>query len=173
MLHAIGKNARSEELVELLLACHGRIRTFIDLAVMIGEGTDAPDESVVDASARVQRYFSEALPLHMEDEEEGVLPRLYGRSAELDGALERMREEHDLHGGCVRRLLALCTSLRATPSDASARVALATTAEQLRAAFEPHLEAEERIVFPAIRNLLSITEQQAMVLELRARRQPP
>lgn len=172
-MHTIGRTQRSEELVDLLLACHGRIRSFIAMAVGVGERTDLSDDDVVEGCVRVQRYFSEALPLHMEDEEEGVLPRLHGRSPELDAALERMGEEHDAHAVLLRQLLALCASLRAAPRDASARAALATVAKRLLLDFEEHLAAEERIVFPAIREHLTSDQQSEMVRELRARRQPP
>jgi iron-sulfur cluster repair protein YtfE (RIC family) len=173
MLHSIGKKEHSEEVVDLLLACHGRIRSFIDLAVAIGERTDASPESIADGSARVHRYFSVALPLHVADEEEGVLPRLEGRSTELDAALERMCEEHHLHQSWIRQLIAGTASLSSDPGDARARAELAVTAAQLRVGFEPHLEQEERVIFPAIRSLLPIAEQHAIVRELRARRQPP
>lgn len=173
MLHAIGRKPQSEELVDLLLACHGRIRTFLELAIAVGERTDASDADVADGSARVQRYFLEALPLHVEDEEQGVLPRLLGRSREVDAALDRMCEEHDRHTAPQRRLLELCAALRADPRDARARGAIAGAAAHLLAELEPHLEAEERVVFPAIRTLLTLDEQRAIVGELRARRRPP
>jgi len=173
MLHSIGRKPHSEELVDLLLGCHGRIRTFLELAIAIGDRADASDDDVVDGSARVHRYFAEALPFHVEDEEEGVLPRLHGRSPEVDAALDRMCEEHEQHAAPLRRLLAICVSLRASPGSASARIAIAATARELFTELEPHLQAEERVVFPAIRALLTPEEQLAIVRELRARRRPP
>jgi len=173
MLHAIGRKQQSEDLVDLLLACHGRIRMFLELAIAIGERADASEDDVVDGTSRVQRYFSQALPLHVEDEEQGVLPRLQGRSSEVDAAIERMCEEHDRHVAPLRRLLALCGSLCAAPRDAVARTEITDAGRQLLAEVEPHLEAEERIVFPAIRALLTLEEQRAIVQELRRRRQPP
>lgn len=53
------------------------------------------------------------------------------------------------------------------------RTALAGAARELLAELEPHLAAEERIVFPAIRALLSLDEECAIVGELRARRRAP
>ncbi|AKV01453.1 hypothetical protein AKJ09_08116 [Labilithrix luteola] len=173
MLFTIGRKRHSEELVDLLLACHGRIRSFLEIAVSIGERPNVSEDEVADGSARVQRYFSEALPLHVEDEEQGVLPRLHGRSPDLDRALERMSEEHDRHVRPVRRLCELCAALRSEPGAAIVRVELAGVARRLRAELEPHLEAEELLVFPAIRSLLTVEEQQAIVRELRARRQAP
>lgn len=173
MLLSIGKKEQSEELVDLLLGCHARVRTFLALAVAIGDRADAPDADVADAAARVRRYFSEALPLHVDDEEQSVLPRLHGRSVEVDAALDRMCEEHDLHAEPLRRLLGLCSSLAASPDDATARAAVGATAQQLVALLEPHLAAEESVLFPAIRTHLTAEERRAVVGELRARRQPP
>ena len=43
-----------------------------------------PRVGVLEASRRCERYFSEALPLHVEDEEQSLLPRRRGRTPELD-----------------------------------------------------------------------------------------
>lgn len=67
----------------------------------------------------------------------------------------------------------MSATLMATPSDPSARAALAGAGRQLLAELEPHLAAEERIVFPAILVLLTLDEQRAIVDELRQRRRPP
>jgi iron-sulfur cluster repair protein YtfE (RIC family) len=170
MLHTLGRRAKSEDLVELLLDCHGRIRTFTGMAIVTGDRLDAPLEDVVDACRRFERYFRQALPLHVRDEEDSVVPRLLGRSSDVDEALARMREEHEAHAEPLGRLLALGGVVRATPDDEGARAALATVGRQLSTAFEPHLAAEERVVFPAIRALVSSDEQAAILGELRARR---
>lgn len=173
MLHTLGKKVTSEDLVDLLLACHQRIRMFLALAVQIGERTDASDADVVDASAIVHRYFVQALPLHVADEEEGVASRLHGRSTEVDVALDRMCEEHDSHMDGLRRLRDACLEVQVRPAERHFRMAVALAAHKLSEHFEPHLQAEERIVFPAIRQLLTADEQQAVVRELRLRRQAP
>ena len=170
MLHSIGKKVESEELVDLLLACHGRIRSFLELAIAIGERADASNDDVVEASASIRRYFADALPLHVEDEEEGVLPRLHGRSPAVDAALDRMCVEHDDHLPALRRFLALCASLPDHPGDAQARADLARAAKELRDVLDPNLREEEQVIFEAIRKLLSSEERRAIVSELRARR---
>ncbi len=173
MLHSIGKKAESEQIVDLLLACHGRIRSFLALATAIAEPDAGEPAEIVEATARIRRYFRVALPLHVEDEEQGVLPRLQGRSPALDAALDRMCEEHHEHVGPLRDLLASCDSLAAEPGAARARASLSRAAKVLGDAFEPHLAAEESVVFPAIVALLTDEEQRAMVIELRRRRQAP
>lgn len=170
MLHTIGRKRESEALVDLLLACHGRIRSFLDLAVAVGERSEATDDDVADASARVRRYFADALPLHVEDEEEGVLPRLYGRSVTLDAALDRMCAEHDTHRAPLRRLLAAAAAGSVAPSSVDARAELGRAASALRDVLEPHLREEEVVVFDAARRLLTQDDERAIVSELRARR---
>lgn len=171
MLHTIGKKQSSEgDLVDMLLECHGRIRNFSGLAIAAGERVDVPPSEVSDVCARVERYFSQALPLHVRDEEESILPRLRGRSAAVDAALARMHDQHGEHEELLARLLAAAAALRKDPQSATARTALSVAARPLWSSFEPHLEAEEQIIFPGIRTLLSLEERAAIVAELRARR---
>jgi hypothetical protein len=47
---------------------------------------------------------------------------------------------------------------------------LRATADTLEREFLVHLDQEERIVFPAIRTLLTVEDRDAMLRELRARR---
>ena len=170
MLHTIGRKQATADLVGMLVECHGRIRSFSALAIMAGERTDAPHDEIVDACARVERYFGVALPLHVRDEEESVLPRLRGRSIEIDAALDRMHDEHALHAPLLERLLAACVAVRAAPGEESLRASLLAAAHALDAAFAPHLQSEEEIVFPALRALVPANEQLEIVAELRARR---
>jgi iron-sulfur cluster repair protein YtfE (RIC family) len=173
MLHGIGRKQRSEDLAGMLQDCHARIRQFIALGIAVGERADAPDEEVVEACDRMRRYFVEAFPLHVRDEEESILPRLRGRSAEIDAALDRMHDEHALHDEPLRRVLDLVASVRADPRKTTDRAALARTSAELQADLERHLAAEEAIILPAVRKLLSAEEQQAAIDELRARRGGP
>ena len=171
MLHGIGRKPRKEgDLVDALLACHGRIRTFTDLAVTVSERADLAPSDVAESCARIGRYFVEAFPLHVEDEESSLEPRLEGRSPEVDAALGRMRGEHAAHADAVRRLTALSAALAADPSDAEARATLGAVARSLRPMFEEHLEAEERVLFPALRSLLSPDEERLVRSEMAARR---
>ncbi|HSO40547.1 MAG TPA: hemerythrin domain-containing protein [Labilithrix sp.] len=173
MLHVIGRRRGAGDVGDMLVDCHARIRSFSELAIAVSERTDAPADEVIGACARVERYFAEALPLHVRDEEESVLPRLVGRTSAIDAALERMHEQHEMHVELLARLLACSAALRAAPQDLAARAALLAVAQPLRAVFEPHLQAEEEILFPALRALLSLDEQQAILGELRERRSAP
>ncbi|HZZ84139.1 MAG TPA: hemerythrin domain-containing protein [Anaeromyxobacteraceae bacterium] len=173
MLTRLGARPTEGDLVDLLLDCHQRIRTFTDLAARLAAAERPSAEEVRDAAARVHRYFSEALPLHARDEEESILPRLEGREPEVDRALSRMRAEHAVHGEPVGAVLALCAALRDDPArHAELAPALGAAAGELRRHFDGHLELEERVIFPAVRRLLDPDAEERARGELRARRAP-
>lgn len=161
-------------LVDLLLACHDRIRRFVALARDAATRPDVPADQVVEACARVERYFREALPLHVADEEQSVEPRLRGRSPEVDHALDAMAQEHRAHEAAVAALLDAAAAVRPDPGDAARKTTLAHAAEALREDFLEHLALEEAVLFPAIRRLPADL-QSTVVDELRARRraEPP
>lgn len=158
------------DLVDLLLECHDRIRSFVALARQAARRVDAPEDQIVEACLRVERYFSEALPLHVADEEQSVLPRIRGRSEDIDSALETMQGQHTQHEPKLRALLAASVAVREAPQDPDRRASLTAAAEQLEREFDEHLALEEAIIFPAIRRLLSSAVQAEMIKELRGRR---
>ncbi len=171
MLH-IGSPRPAEGIVDLLLDCHARIRSFSDLAVRLGEAVGPSPAEVADAAAQVRRYFVEALPLHARDEEDSVLPRLAGRDPGVDAALVAMHRDHAGHGRFLDPVLAVCAALAAAPErHAELAPALADAARLLRAHLEAHLASEEATIFPAIARVPE-DERRRMVDELRARRIP-
>jgi len=136
MVFTIGRRDEEGDVVDLLLACHARIRRFIDLAQRAGDDAEV--------RATVIRYFTEALPLHVADEEELIAPRV---------ATGEMHAEHVSHEPLLARLCA---------GDF-------TVAPELAVLFDQHLAAEERDVFPAVRGLPQ-PEQDAIRAAMRARR---
>jgi iron-sulfur cluster repair protein YtfE (RIC family) len=171
MLRPKNRQPRSQDdLVGLLLECHERIRRFVALARAAGEAASPSEEQVREACASVERYFEEALPLHVLDEEESILPRLRSHSAEVDAALSTMHAQHAEHGQPLRTMLRACATLREAPTDHARREALSAAASELERAFEAHLRLEETVLFPAIRASLSESVQADIVREVRGRR---
>jgi hypothetical protein len=146
-----GKRPTSDEPLDELLACHQRIRDMIALARRLAGAADAPADEVAAAALRVRRYFVEALPRHVEDEEASLLPRLRGRGDALDAALTAMHDQHGAQGPLEHALIALCDEL---------------------AADGVHLAGEEGVVFPALAALPD-ADRRAIRAEMRARRDPP
>lgn len=171
---SIGGGARfgagPEDLAQLLLACHQRIRSFSALALRIGSEEGLGAVELREGCERVARYFTEALPLHVKDEEEGLIPQLRGREPELDRALEQMASEHRQHEPLLAELQRALQDAISEPADRAPRTQLARVAALLGPELERHLDQEERLIFPAIPRLLSFEAQQQLILELRARR---
>ncbi|UJR84134.1 hemerythrin domain-containing protein [Sandaracinus amylolyticus] len=170
MLLSIGKKRSATDLHDLVLDCHERIRHFTALAVKLAT-LDASAEERAGVAASVARYFEKALPLHIRDEDESILPRLRGRAPDVDAALTRMHDEHEEHDAMraelVERTLAIAIDPQVYPEHVER---LRTLAPALRDALHLHLESEERVIVPALPRLLSVDERRAVIAEMRARR---
>jgi len=171
MLHKLRrwlwKPTEDDDLVSVLVEGHTRLRTFVNLAVSIGErGEPAPAED----AARIERYFAKSFPLEVEDEEASILPRLRGRSSRIDAALYRMQEQHRVHQHVIRRICTQASALCVDPSDRAAQDTLGAIARPLRVLMEHHLEGEERVVFAAVREHFTPSEQRTVRREIIDRR---
>ena len=151
--------------VEMLADCHARIRGFTALAVRLAQA-DADPAQLGDAAARLHRYFTVALPLHVADEERSVRPRLEPTaSAELSDTFTEMSNEHTESDALVARLLPFWES---SPTRSQLRGTL-VTARTLAELMERHLAREEHVLFPAVARLPSATQKE-IAAEMRARR---
>jgi iron-sulfur cluster repair protein YtfE (RIC family) len=170
MLVQIRKATAAGDVVDLLLECHGRIRTFLKLASDLAANRGVPADEVRTVAAQIQRYFSEALPMHVADEQELILPKLASWSPEIDGALAQMVDDHVAHTPCVDRLTALCAVLTSDPRQLAALAPdLADVAEELTSELTRHLEIEEEVIFPALRRLTA-EQREEIVIAMRERR---
>jgi hemerythrin-like domain-containing protein len=170
MLVTIGRRTEKHELADLLLECHDRIRYFSRLAVRVAT-EDASDSDRADASRSVARYFGDALPRHIADEEESILPRLRGRDPTLDAALAAMQAEHGEHERSLAELVELTRSVAERPEVfPSIADRLRAVASHVERALSAHLEAEEQTIVPGITRLLGADERAEILGEMRARR---
>jgi len=154
-----------------MLDCHERIRGFLATAQRISQAQESPGDEVADAAGRVRRYFTDALPLHAQDEDVSILPRLRGFDPEVDRALEEMRREHVDAEASLARLTGLCATIEHNPASlADLGAALGGLATELEDYFAGHLEREERIIFPAFRRAIDVETSKVVMKEIRARR---
>jgi hemerythrin-like domain-containing protein len=167
MLVQLGSRRDSLDVFDLLLDCHAKIRRFIAIASQLATTRSTNTDDIRSAAGGIVRYFSQAFPLHVADENELVLPRLVGRAAAVDDALERMRSDHADHAALIAELTTLCTTVRDAPTRPGP--ALAGVVRELDALIEPHLVLEETTIFPALR-LLDEEERQTIMTAMRARR---
>lgn len=172
MLIGISKGGTTppSDLVDLLVECHERIRRFIAMAHAAATYEQASATDVADACSRVQRYFTEALPLHVADEELSILPRLRGKSPEVDAALDVMKEQHGQHEELLSTFLRLVNAVGQKPSDALQKERLARATRELEQVFGEHLLLEESVILPAIGSLLPNDLRETIVDEIRRRR---
>lgn len=169
MLVQIGRRSEPGDAIDMLVACHGRIRHFLWVAARL-ESVESSAEDVADAAQAVARYFEEAFPLHVEDEED--LIQLLSRTDDdqVRAVCSLVVREHRDQEHLVAALIAACRELMSTPERRDARHALAADAEALRAALEPHLAEEEHVLFPALRRLLPTAELEAARRAMHERR---
>jgi iron-sulfur cluster repair protein YtfE (RIC family) len=167
----LGVTSAGPDAAGLLLDCHGRIRSFTDVALRLAGTQPAPDAEVADAARRVKRYFERALPLHVQDEEQSLEPRLRGRDVAVDRALDLMQREHQEHAPALARLIALCGALEHDPARRAATAGeLSDVASDLQRQFERHLQREEQVILPAIAKVLGPAVGAQILAEIRARR---
>jgi hemerythrin HHE cation binding domain-containing protein len=144
----------------LILECHGRIRTFSELAARLAGATGLPRADLLETSERLHRYFTIALPFHVADEEESIEPRLLAREPALAALLADLRRQHTAIDGVLAELIAAWAAHQ--PGTTAAVV-------ELGARMGAHLDVEERMIVPAIERL-DAGETQALLAEIRARR---
>jgi hemerythrin-like domain-containing protein len=149
--------AAPEEPIELLLACHARLRHFSALALALATRRDLADAQVEDACVELLRYFRVALPLHEADEEESLAPAL--EPFVTDGVLVRMHEEHMIIHEALDELF---------PTWERRTSALAPT-EELSRVLDVHLALEESSIFPLLEALPEL-ERKRILAEIQARR---
>jgi iron-sulfur cluster repair protein YtfE (RIC family) len=162
MLFTLGQRSKSGDVVDLLLACHHRIREHLALARRLSHASaaTAPD-SVRGAAARVRSYFATAFPLHREDEEHDIFPLLLGQTDMLDAAIGELMADHEDHDCHVAAIVAVCAALEHDPSRLHAHAnELALHVKALEDDLLAHVSLEEQTVFPAIARLPAELRQQ-------------
>lgn len=160
------------DVVGLLRECHGRVRRFLDIAERLARPpADSSERDIREAATALHRYFSQALPLHVRDEEETLAPRLKGCDKAVDAALGAMQEQHAAHQAVLQEFLTLIAALITEPVRlGTLQQELSAVTAELHAQLGAHLEAEECILFPAIARFCDANLQATMLDEIRQRR---
>lgn len=169
-LHA-GPAAGFDEPFEMLAACHERVQRSLALLERLGahladHGCDAQARS---AASDVLRYFDIAAPLHHEDEERHVLPRLRAQGqGDLAQRLAQEHQEMTLAWAAVRQALVAVQEGRLDPA---ALPAARAGWSQFGTLYQGHLAAEDTQAYPLTAPTLSAAETRSMGEEMARRRQ--
>jgi len=115
----------------LLRACHGRILHNCKLLERLPAHLQAhgADAELRQATGKIHRYFSVAVPLHHQDEELDLFPQLARQSLKLAERVHRLRQEHVRLDGLWQSL----APLLAKPDDISDGSAFAALADEFTA----------------------------------------
>ena len=146
--------------IGLLRACHDNILAHCDLL----EGLlDVPEPQ---AAAQVHRYFTVSAPLHHQDEEEDLFPRINRQSlkiAELVHALKKEHRELDREWGII------AAELKPLPGDGFSKDFVTAANEFLRMN-RAHVARENKELLPLATGILSRQELGAVGETMAARR---
>lgn len=148
----------------MLAGCHERVGRMLALLERLAghltaHGADGP---AADAARDVTRYFDLAAPLHHEDEERHVLPRL--REAGLAALADRLQADH-------AEMAVAWAGLRADLARVQAGEHCDTAAwPAFVARYRSHLAAEDASAFPAAAQAADAAARAAMGAEMARRR---
>ncbi len=172
MLFQLGSRASNGDVVDLLIACHHRIREHLVLGRRIAHAPPhTTPESLRGAAGRVRDYFGRAFPLHRADEEDDIFPLLLGRSDQLDIAIGELMKDHGRHESLVATIVEICTEIERDPAQTAVHAErLSACVQELEKELVTHLSLEERTVFPAI-TTMKWEERQGILDRMRKRRE--
>lgn len=164
---------------DMLEACHERVLRSLQLlqklqAYLLASGHDT---STAQAAQDVLRYFNIAAPLHHQDEELHVFPRLLALGdAALSTAVQQLIADHrvmeEAWAPAAEVLRHIAHTAKASsverwqPLDAVQTNAL----QSFAALYGPHIAIEERLVYPRARALLLPQALQTMSADMVRRR---
>lgn len=160
-----------EQPFEMLEACHERVHRMLALLARLRAHVrdHGADVQAQQAARDVMRYFDQAAPLHHQDEELHVFPRLLAQGdPKVTPVVQRLQQDHRaMEAGWreAREVLA-----RVAAGDGAALQAGEEALEGFASLYGTHIEAEERIAYPAAQALLEPGALEAMGEDMMRRR---
>jgi hemerythrin-like domain-containing protein len=162
-----------DEPVEMWLACHERVRRFALLMGRLAEHLrkNGHNEEAQVTAASIRRYFNEAAPRHHEDEEVDMFPRLRERlaadaNATVSGVVDQVEADHLQMAGLWKRLDATLAEIqRGKPTELDPALI-----ERFATLYHHHIDAEERVLLPAMKRAFSKRDWQAIGRAMAERR---
>jgi hemerythrin-like domain-containing protein len=166
-----------DEPVDMLEDCHRRVERFLDALCRVG--SESPAELDAQWRALLEgalNYFRDAAPLHTQDEEVSLFPRLRDvadadvAAAALD-AIATLEDDHERAQPLHDRLeLVGRRWLEAGVIEAEEQLRFAADAAALRDLYRDHIRTEEEVVFTAARSVLTSEQLASVGHEMKVRR---
>lgn len=148
----IAQDALAERPLELLYACHDKVRHFVGLIAQLAPHTarHGSDSEAQQAAANVLRYFELALPHHHADEEEDIFPALRSlHEPALNAAMDAVLAEHQVLDGLWQEVRPWLNRI----AQGSPPEAVPAGLAQFVSAYLAHAAREESDIFSAIERL--------------------
>jgi hemerythrin-like domain-containing protein len=161
-----------EQPFEMLEACHERVHRMLALLVRLREhlAKQGADVQAQQAARDILRYFDQAAPQHHLDEELHVFPPLLAQAdAETVAVVTRLQQDHrqmESRWEAARQVLLRIAEGALDQPGAEDNEAL----DAFAGLYDSHIEAEERIAYPAAQGVLDETARTAMGQEMMRRR---
>jgi hemerythrin-like domain-containing protein len=146
---------RIDDPIEMLLACHGKVRHFSRLihklvAHVTVHGADAQAR---DAAHAIWRYFEIAAPLHHADEDQDLYPALQALGAgPVSEACQRLAGEHAPQQATWGQVATWLKEIEAGQTSPEPSCVLGFADDAIR-----HADEEERLIYPAAEQLDPVT----------------
>jgi hemerythrin-like domain-containing protein len=168
----IGKSreAVSDEPLDFLVACHGRILNRLEILARVAEGIERDPSAAISALRNTIRFFDISGRLHTEDEEQSVFPRLRPRlSSEQLAYLDSLESQHREKERVYAEIKSLAAELESgiTPEKAARLRSLTSRLAEL---YGPHIDSENDILVKIGRDTLTAEELALIREEMQARR---
>ena len=159
--------------IEMWLACHERVQRFAALLSRLAthlRNAGADEDARVTATS-IRRYFNEAAPRHHEDEEVDMFPRLRERlRADRDktvlDVLGQVEADHLEMAGLWRKLDAALAEVSSGRPVALEQPLI----DRFATMYRHHIDAEERILLPAMKKAFGKGDWQAVGRAMAERR---
>ncbi|MGI5862165.1 MAG: hemerythrin domain-containing protein [Myxococcales bacterium] len=163
-------DARRDPAVDLL-ACHEKLRRFIELSASLAAGKESP-ESVAASAAAIYDFLMVSLPIHMADEDYAIAPKLRTAGAPdvVQQALEVLAYQHSDLQAMIGRMASTWRTLAEQPErlpELASRLESGTA--RLAAVLEAHLALEEEMLIPALEKHLAPETRALIAREIRLR----
>jgi pyridoxamine 5'-phosphate oxidase len=157
----------------VLKHCHGKILKQLETLSKLGPhlATHGADEQARQAADAIARYFTQAAPLHHEDEEINLMPMLAqtatGADAhQLAALIPSILAEHQKMAVLWNKLEPQLAAISAGQSH----LLDAADVQEFASLYGQHLLAEESYIAPMAQRLFSAAQMQELSVAMQARR---
>lgn len=158
---------RIEDPVEMLLACHDKVRQFSRLLhkLVAHVASQGADEQARNAALAVRRYFDVAAPLHHQDEDLDLYPALQHLGDPLlSEACRRLSKEHGPQHALWQTVSSWLQTVASGEAPPPPAAVLLFADDAMR-----HADEEERLLYPQVKRL-SAKDLAHIALAMSARR---